>query len=319
MKKRIILIFSLFISFTSFSQDSNYVQVILSWKIGTVKRIKTNAVSEIYIGDSLLTKTEVSSNYKITVVSETDSNFTIKYSQGPNDFDINISGNDSVIKSANFTLQNILKVVEEELKKVNFLVLINKETGLAYAIKNEEEVLNSINNIAKSVALNLGESNKVEASKIDSISSIMKIYTAMMKPKIIQTTINSINQFQQIYSLQFIENSYASYPFLAYDINAMGKFGDTEFPVTMHVNAKSIDDNNLILSTNMEYDQNFLLKQMQASSPNMSELTIDNLNMIEKEDFLFDLNTGWLKESNSYILFDMPNVKVINTAITTVH
>ena len=79
MKQALFLIFSV-TQYFAFTQDDNCAIVDISWKLGDTKKIEIVAPTKPYVNGSLLSDTEVKSNYTISVVNVGDF-YTLKYRQ----------------------------------------------------------------------------------------------------------------------------------------------------------------------------------------------------------------------------------------------
>ncbi|MFT6244406.1 MAG: hypothetical protein ACJA0U_003538, partial [Salibacteraceae bacterium] len=161
------------------------------------------------------------------------------------------------------------------------------------------------------------EEKNATKAKIKEMKTAMLENLESMTAPMIETILNGVTYLFQAYTYSFPLDETYSEAVDVYDINAMGIFGDTEFPSTRILESKTEGDD-LTIQTSLIYDKTFLLEQMKKKSPHMTELTEDDLSISEKETVV--INTGdnnWIKSHVSDVEFRMPQVYVVGKTVIT--
>jgi hypothetical protein len=299
-----------------FSQSNTQLhQIKPKWKLGDQKRIHTESVSRIFIKDSLLNNTEVTANYTIKVI-DTVENFTLLYSNEPNSIDIATKSPSPKLDSVVNFFTEIIKKIEKETSAFKYELLVDKNTGQAFKVKNSDKYLKIIEQVASTMIDELGAKKGKTNAQIDSMKQKVIAYFKLAEPKILETAINEFNYIMQPYSYTFPYNSTVSHKAMLHDVNAMGEFGDIEMPAVLTISSKK-HDNSLTIQTDTDYDKDFLLDQIKKRHKNMSDLTTSDIFMSEKVETIFTTTNSWMVSHKSNVVFKMKEVKVINETIVS--
>ncbi len=307
---RTTLILSLLISAFSIAQEVDLYQITPSWSIGDSRTIHTETETTTYVDDTVFTYAKVTGDYKITVVDTVDV-YSVKYAQFANDLDVELHTiNDSV---TNFAM-DLMKKIQNKIAYLEYIVSIDKETGLATEIQNSKKLNDKVLKMTLEIIDDMGKERGKSASEVKAFQDNIVIFLDSLTPQMNQTVINSVNYLMQAYSYGFpIEETYQQ-EISAHDINAMGVFGTTEFPAIMTINSQETEDE-LIIYTSTDYDKEFLLKQMKKLSTNMDHFTTKDLFISEREQITIDLYTTWIKEHVSSVEMKIPKVRVVENSI----
>lgn len=308
--KKTIFIISLFFSIFSVAQEIDLYQITPSWSIGDTRMIHSESESITYIEDTVYSSVKIVGDYSITVIDTVDFYF-IQYSQLSDDMSIELNMvNDSV---TTFVME-MIRNIESQLSKVDYIVMVDKETGIAIEIQNIKELNDLITKASKELITQLGKKKGKSTTEIQQYQDYLMTFIDSIIPKISQTVLNSVNYLMQAYTYSFPINSTYKQDVTAHDINALGVFGTTEFPAVMTIYSEE-NEYDLIIYTSTDYDKDFLLKQMKLKSKNLEELTIEELEISENEQVTIDLNTTWIKEHISTVVFQIPKVRVTEKTI----
>src|SRR5688572_21941124 len=151
MKHIVYAVCLLLLSNSTFSQSGKQLhQIKPKWKLGDQKRVHTASISRIFIKDSLLNITEVTGNYSIRVI-DTFKNYTISYSNEPSSVGIETKFStpkpDSVV---NF-FTGIINNIEKEINAFKYELLVDKNTGQAFKVKNGGKYLKMVEQVASTM------------------------------------------------------------------------------------------------------------------------------------------------------------------------
>lgn len=314
--KNPLLITCLLLSNFIFSQSDKQLHHIKpKWKLGDIKKVNTQSFTKIFVKDSLFSNTETTENYSIKVI-DTIKNYTLLYSNEPNSLDIKsnttVSGVDSVVNS----ITGILKKIEKETRSFQYEILVDKNTGQALKIKNEDVLLKLIEKVTSTMIDEFGEKLGKTNTQVDSMKQKIVSTFKLKEPKILETMINEFNYIMGAYSLAFPYNASVSQKAMVHDVNAMGEFGDIEMPAVITTSSKK-SNNSLTVQTDTDYDKDFLLKQMKKKYKNMNDLTTADIFLSEKAEALFSTTTNWIVSHKSSVVFKTKEVKVINETLVS--
>ena len=309
--KSILFVIGLLLSNFVFSQSNKQLHDIKpNWKLGDTKKVRMESFTKIYVNDSLFNNTEATSYYGIKVV-DTIKNYTLLYSNVPNSLDIKSSSSIPEADSVGDFLASMIKKIETETKYFEYEILVDKNTGQALRIKNEENFLSLIEKVVSKMMVEYGEKVGKTKAQIDSMNQKIVGYYKLMEPKILETTINEFNYIMWAYSLRFPYNSSISQEVMVHDINGMGKFGDIEMPAVLTTSSKK-DDNGLTVHTDTDYDKDFLLEQIKKNYKNMKNLGTSDIFLSEITESLFTNMTNWIVSHKSTVVFRTKEVEVVN-------
>lgn len=316
MKYTLYIVCLLLLSDSIFSQSGKQLhQIKPKWKLGDQRRVHTTSSSRIFIKDSLVNSTEVTGNYSIRVI-DTVKNFTLSYSSEPGSTGIETRSSAPMVDSAVNFFAGIIKYIEKETNSFKYELLVDKNTGQAFKVKNGEEYLKMVGQVTANMIDELGKKKGKTSTQIDSMKQIVMAYFKSAEPKILETTINEFNYLMQAYSYSFSYNATISQKTMVHDVNALGAFGDTEMPAVLTISSKQ-QNNSLIVQTVTDYDKAFLLEQAKKKYRNMSGLTASDIFLSEKTEALFTTKNNWMVSHKSEVVFEMKEVKVMNETVVT--
>lgn len=304
------------LSISTFSQSEKQLHDIKpKWKLGDKRMVHTSSTSTVFIKDSLLNNTEVTGNYSIRVI-DTVRNFTLSYSHEPGSADIETK---TSIKEADSILNfftGIIKNIEKETKSFKYELLVDKNTGLAFKIKNDSQYLKMIEQLATTIIDDLGRKKAKAINQIDSMKSKVIAYFKSAEPKILETTINEFNYLMQAYSYTFPLNSTISKKTMVHDVNALGEFGGIDVPAILTITSKQ-KNNSLSIQTDTDYDKDFLLVEIKKKYKKLSDITTSDIFLSEKEETIFKTTNNWILSHRSNVVFKLKEVKIINETMVS--
>jgi hypothetical protein len=316
MKYIVYIVCLLLLSNSTFSQSSKQLhQIKPKWKLGDQKRVHTASISRVFIKDSLLNNIEVIGNYRIQVI-DTVKNYTLLYSNDPSSLGIETKSSIPKLDSVVNFFTGIIKNIEKETNAFKYELLVDKNTGQAFKVKNSGKYLKVVEQVASAMIDELGKKNAKSNTQIDSMKQKVIAYFKVAEPKILETVINEFNYLMQAYSLTFPYNSTISQKTMVHDVNALGEFGGIEMPAVLTISSK-LNKSNLAIQTDTDYDKDFLLGEIKKKHSNMSDLTTSDIFLSEKAEAIFTTSNSWMVSHKSNIVFKMKEVKVVNETIVS--
>ena len=300
----------------AFGQSDNKLRRITpKWKLGDERIVNTKSETKIFIKDSLINKTEATSNYNIKVI-DTVKYYTLFYSSKPNQIDIVTKSSSSKVDSIVSLLTDIIKMIEIETQSFTYELLIDKNSGQAIKVKNSNKFLKFIEQVTSNVVDEFMEKMKNSNNQMDSIKQKVITQFKLSEPKILETILNQFNYIMQPYAYEFPYNSSISQNAMIHDVNALGTLGDVEMPAVLIISSKKID-NILIVKTDTDYDKEFLLEIVKKKYKNVSDLTTSNIFLSEKTESSFSIRNGWIVSHKSSVVFKTKEVKVVSESVVS--
>lgn len=169
--------------------------------------------------------------------------------------------------------------------------------------------------MVEEMIVGLGKEMGKSEEEIDEVNKMVKSHFKESEAEMFQTIVNGVNILLQPYSFSFPLDETYTQDIMAYDPNAMGRFGTTEFPARLTIYSEE-EGNLLTINSSTEYDKLFLLERMEERSQSVHDLTVDDIEISEEETTVFNLDDTWIERSESKTSFVMPGVKVVqNTQV----
>ncbi|MDF3026090.1 MAG: hypothetical protein K0S23_397 [Fluviicola sp.] len=292
-----------------------YVNV--NWIVGTEKTVYQTDSTIIYRADSLFISTGTSSNYKIKIVSKRDTVYEVLFKQ------ININP-DFSLKSEMIntgSIQEMMEIMVAELQQkfvdLEYSFLVNKNTGQAFDVKNQEDlgktieemVVTILDNYVASSKINIDEKKKNEIKR--KVSELMK---EKMTP-IMNTMMNSFNYIFQAYSFPYTLGQTLIVETMVYDIDEV-KHGSKESPANIVINS-SLRNSKLNIDYKYDYDKESAYQQYIVSKGREKEIPINQFEIDERVVANFDLKSTWITDSTSFTKVKMGDIRVNQTSRVT--
>lgn len=316
MKHSISVLCLLLISHFVFGQSNARLQQIKpKWKLGDQKRVHSESFSKVFMKDSLLNASEAKADYSMVVI-DTVKNYTLVFYNEPISLNIETNSSNPKVDSVINFITDIIKKIEKEIYGFKYELLIDKNTGQAFKVKNSGNFLKVIEKATSSMIDELGAKKGKSQAQIDSMKQRVVAYFKLSEPKILETAINQFNYIMQPYSFTYSNNSTISYKAMIQDVNALGAFGGVEMPAVLTVSSKQTG-NSLTIKTDTDYDKEFLLKQIKKKYSNMAKLAASDIFCSEKVETVFSKTNNWIVSHKSNVVFIMKEVKVINETIVS--
>jgi hypothetical protein len=310
MKSLIVIAFLAFIpnSYSQSDKDPEYVHV--NWIVGTEKTVYQTDSTVIYQVDSIFMASGTSSNYKIKIVSKKDTVYEVLFKQ------INI-GKDFKIESelVNTTsieemMQTVITELQQKFIDFEYSFLVDKNTGQAFDVKNQEELGKTIEEMVTTVLDKYAASSKMnlDEKKKNAIRTKVSEMIGEKMPAVMNTMMNSFNYIFQAYSFPYSLNETLIMETVVYDIDEV-KHGDTESPANIVINS-SLKNSKLKINYKYDYDKESAYQQHIVSRGNEKKIPIDQFEIDEHVDANFDMKSSWITESTSSVNVKMGDVTV---------
>lgn len=287
-------------------------QVSPKWRIGDVKKITASETTKMYINDTLIMDQTMTTNSTVKVVSADQTHYKINFSTKSNqlllEFDKQIAEADSLNKE----ILTMYKDLVNKLSSVIYIMMINKETGLAEKLVNGDDVLIKMNTTVNEVLNTLANKMNATPQERAELDKEMSKFFRKNKEDIEQTILNNFNLIFQAHSYTFPLNGSETQEVMAYNPNLLDKTGLEEFPVVMTIT--SVQKPNMILLTiDNVYKKEDLLNALKKANPEYKNLQINEISIVDKENISFNTLTNWISSYKNQSEVILPSMKIISS------
>lgn len=294
MKSILILLF--FISSGIHAQEEYNIKPI--WKKGDVRYAKSTVVSKVLVNGEMLQEATITANYSIRVV-EVGEFYTVEYSQKSDQLDVDISG--EAQDSMELMIIQMIKSIEKVMNDFQFRVLVDKENGQAVELQNEDDFIDIVFEASESILEGLFEGQEMQ---MEAGANAMHEYLDASSTEMVQTVLNGINYLFQCYNYICVINESVSEEMMISDINALGAFGDTEFPAITTISSTK-KGNILNLGIDYAYDKSALVELIKVTYPGLENISEDRIAIKEGQKVEFDMKSTWPNQFESWVTFNL--------------
>lgn len=316
MKKVLFLLNILLSTSYCFSQnDSDEPQnVIVNWKVGTSKTISQIDSTIIYSNDSIFLATGASSNYTIKIVSHKDTVYEVIFKKFK--VDDNISVESEIIDATPIEqlMQELLLELQKKMTDLEYSFLVDQNTAMAFEVKNQEELMENIEEMVVIVLNQLLDKSKIELEETQKNEIHLKVkqYMQEQMPAALQTMLNAFNYIFQAYSFPFVLDKTHTQEVEVYDVDQI-QYGDQEHKAKLIVTSSS-SNSELTLDYEYVYDKEQAYQSYIVAQGKADQIPLDKFDIDERVNSKFDLQTSWIKSSSSFVNAKMGEIVVNNSS-----
>ncbi|WMJ71644.1 hypothetical protein RCC89_00435 [Cytophagaceae bacterium ABcell3] len=264
--KPVIAALLLLLSFTHkvSAQEEELYNIPPIWKLGDKKNVTIEANNQVIVNDSVISNTRSKQKYIIEVI-DTSGHYKLLYNFNAGETELDFSSEISEIEEMPNMIIELVHNIENQIKDMSYIVNINKETGLAFGIDNEGDLIAHIKSASNNFLQDYAFKMKIPKAKADSLEYKVVSYLTKVKQGLLETTINEVNSILQAYSYSFPINDSIFIETEVYDVNALGGFTGSDFPAIMMIAAELVDEERpLLIKTQLNYDKAFFLEQIKG-------------------------------------------------------
>lgn len=312
----------LLLCFNLFSQQEdlefNYVGV--DWNVGDVKKIQQIDSSIIYLQDTIFQSTHIESNYYLEVINLLDTVYEIKFYSVTldikNDFlEENIEEDDFIV-----FIQNLMNKVQNDLNDFEYTLLVDKNTGQAFAVKNEDDIEKYTLELSANL-LSLFPEKFTDTLSEERLDNLQTLVTSQMKsimPAMIQTTLNAFNYIFQAYSFPYNLNKEIRQVIEVSDVNQM-KNPDIINTAELVVKSSIDKDKTLLLDYEYLYDKAQMYQKLIIDKGQAATVSIDEFDCTERIITWFDRDNSWITKRQTIVEVTTGNIHVKQRDYITIH
>ncbi|MBL4586824.1 MAG: hypothetical protein JKX84_07200 [Flavobacteriales bacterium] len=320
MKKIFLLLTFVFATlFTAFSQSEKEPQYVnVDWKVGENRTIRQIDSTIIYLNDSVLMSTGISSDYKMKIVSLRDTVYEVLFKQVNVDTNIKIGSELISTDPIEKMMQGLMTQLQEKMLGFEYSFLVGKNTASAFEIKNQSEMIEMLEEMVVVVLNSYLDASKIELDDTEKKELQLKLKEYMDEkiPAGLQTILNSFNYIFQAYSFSFILDETYTLESMVYDVDEV-RNGNKESPVTFVVNSFATGSK-LNINYVYIYDKETAYQEYIVSSGRADEIPMSEFDVKERVVSEFNTESSWITSSTSYANVKMGKVRVDNTTYVTI-
>jgi hypothetical protein len=315
MNKTLIIISLLFFGFDSFSQNSidEPQNVIVDWKVGTSKIITHTDSTIIHANDSIFMATGISTNYTIKILSLKDNVYEVLFKQFVLNDNISVASEMINASPIEQMMQDLILELQKKMSGFEYSILVDQNTALAYEVKNEKALRDLVEEMVVVLLNKFLDKSKIELeeSKKNEIQLIVKQYMDEQMPAAMQTMLNAFNYIFQAYSFPFVLDQTYTQDIEVYNVDQV-QHGDKENQAKLIVNSSSTNSE-LIIDYKYIYDKEEAYQTYIVAQGKEDQITIDEFEIDERVETIFDLESSWIKSSTSFVNAKTGNITVKKT------
>lgn len=317
--KPILTFLTLLLTFSAFAQeeeiDVKYVDI--NWKVGSIRVVTQHDTISTYSNDTLMVATGMTSTFKIKVVELRDTVYEVLFKQIAIKDGINAGSNVEGMEEGIGILSGLLVGMEDKLKEFEYSLLVDKRTGQAFKIKNEEAYAAFARDVTFMVFNNLiGELNlPISLQEKNEMLRQCQAKMADQIPLMIQTSINSFNFIFQAYQYPYANGETVEYETQVGGVEATE--GEEQLIDTI-CEVKALETGKEL---NMDYkytynmDQAYDVHVVQEGLAN--EVSKDQFELGQTTTVRIDLTNGWIKKSTANIYQRLGPIRFYQTSTVT--
>jgi hypothetical protein len=301
----------------SFSQNSEKEPQLfdVNWTVGTEKTVYQVDSTIVYNMDSLFMSTGIKSGYKIKVVSLQDTVYEILFKQMVFDNDISLKSDLMQTESIERVFQELLAELQSKMQDFEYTFLVNKNTAQAFEVKNEEQLMNLIEEVVVIALTHLTKNleDGMDETKEKLIQDKVEEYINEKMPEAIQTMLNSFNYIFQAYSFPFILDETYRADIEVYQIDQI-QYSEHESKAGLAVNS-SIQGSVLNIDYEYEYDKESAYLDYIVARDMQDKISIDQFEIEERVISEFDIESSWMTKSTSFVKAKIGDVILNNKTL----
>lgn len=319
MKTTLLLILCI-LGAHSFAQSSldEPQNVQVNWKVGTTKTITQTDSTIIQSNGSVFMATGSTASYRIKIVSLKDTVYEVLFKQTEMTDEISIESEVMDATPIEKMIQEIIQEIQKEMSELEYSFLVDKNTAFAYEVKNEQKLMDFIEETVLLVINKLVDQTNLELedSKKKELQEQIKEYMEDEMPAAIQSMLNNFNYLFQAYSFPYILDQTYTQDVEVQSIDQV-QHGDKEQYAQLIVNS-SLSKEVLKIDYKYIYDKEEAYQMYVVAEGKEDEISLEDFDMDERVISEFDMASSWIKTSNSAVYVKMGDITVNNKTSVTI-
>lgn len=315
MNKILILIIALFYATTELrAQEKEPFYMEVKWKVGDLKTVTQIDSNIVYQEDTLFMSTIAESKYSIKIVSENEDTYEVLLTQSDFANNLDMASEAFDIGTIEYWMTELVKAVQAKFKNYQLALIVEKTTGLATEVINEEtqkQMVKSLVDIFYDTYMRLPESERdLSATKVEIQMEIQDMLDEQMEAAM-QSMLNNFNYIFQGYNTPYVLGEKFTTDVSIYEVNEL-KYGDEETPGKMHISSEQ-SGSILTIAYTYDYDKQAIYEKTVVEQCKADMVPIEEFNIDERVISEFDTKTSWLRKSSSYISVRLGTVDVYSS------
>jgi hypothetical protein len=270
-----------------------------------------------FSNDTLMVASGLTSNYKIKVVALQDTVYEIMFKQVTLKGGINTSSEVEGLEQKMGIMSELLSGLEDKMKEFEYSLLVDKNTGQAFKIKNEKEYAAFTQEIVLLVFNNMITKFKLPVT-LEEKNEILKVCRERMAeqiPLMMQTTINAFNFIFQAYQYPYANRETIEFETQVGDVQATA--GEEQL-IDAICEVKGIETGKeLNMDYKYTYDKNQAYDLHVVKEGLAKEVPKDQFELGQTTTVRIDLSNGWIKKSTANIYQRYGPIRYYQTSTVT--
>lgn len=293
--KYLINLFTLVFPLLIFAQDDEiYYLLENDWQVGDIKHITQIDSTTIYNNDTVYLASGMKTEYKIKVLSIIDTTIIVSYQSIQLDEAIKIRSDEFDADPLQSSIRELMHKLQRKMASTTIQFYVNKNDGLAYEIKNKDQVEKLLKETIMFMINDFLDNSKIKFSKKEVNELTAYVNDEMVKniPKVYQSMINSYNYFFQIYSFPFQYNQEYSTPTFVSNVDETKEV--YELPATIFIRHKELSSTTQEIKYWYKYDLEAAYQKLILDAGKENLVPQNQFDILEQVTTKYDVNTDWI-------------------------
>jgi hypothetical protein len=299
------------------SSEPEYVDI--RWKVGTEKTVSVHDTTLIYADNELLSSAFVKYSYKLKILNQKDSVYEVRFKHLSLASDLILNSQIPELDEAAEKFITIINEVENSIKKFEFILLVDQNSGFAFEIKNEQKFLDLMTQTTNKIIFELAKyfGENLDSQKRKVIEFKIKEELETKSEAILKTTMNSLNYMLQIYSFPYILNGTH---FFETELESVDQINENDLSSLAKIEVKANKSNNTLTHRAIyHYDKAEMFEKSKKESDDFPSISIEEFAIFEEITTIFDLKTSWILSSRSTSDVIMGEIQAKNIAVVVLN
>lgn len=296
----VALLTSCFTSFLHAQSLTNEPELVeIRWKVGTEKTVTVHDTTLIYVDNDLFSSTHTKNSFKLKILSHKDSVYEVRYKHLSLATDLSINTPITEFNEATEKVMSIINQAENAIKKFEFILLVDQNSGFAFKIKNEQKFLDLMTETTNKIIFEfiaLFEEN-LDSQKRKTLEAKIKEELGTKSQAILETTMNSLNYMLQIHSFPYVLNDTH---FFDTELESVDQINHSDLSSSAKIEVKAHKSNNILTHRAIyHYDKTEMFEKSKKDSDDFPAISLEEFAIFEEITTRFDLKTSWILSSRS--------------------
>ncbi len=288
---------------------------VVAWRLGDARTLERKSVSTVTANDVLVVSTEVSTKMRLRVLKAGANLYEVEFQGITVNDKVKIRSEVEDTEEMEGMLIDLLAQIQEQVRSFKYILLVDRETGQAVSVKNEEEMAAFLKEVVVVVLDAFMDQSKVELTVAEKDEIKLKLNEVMdeQKDAAMRTIVNAFNYAFQMYIQVYKLGGTYSHQVETYLIDEL-KYGKRTMQADQKVTATE-KLGKLLLQIENRPDQRESY-ELYVEEGEREEIPFNAFSSIDRLSAEFDLKSSWLLKFTSEIEVKLGEVQQVEKEVT---